>query len=242
MEGQSSVGIDRLQLPHGVFFKDVWSNVKEQPAYLNINVALSPGFGTAARLDEVNDTTLHYGNLAKNIRGTYIQPLDHHTVLKMAQSIAYSLSRQAAGGFAASHVTTELHLPKASMTGGEISYTWMTRYDPPSRQVLPVTRAFSIVDMTVMALIGVNAYEKQARQPIIANLTVDCAAVYDLEGVFIPDDAASRIDKVLQTVGLPLPQHAIMLTGAILLVHIRALLRDPRGAGNKYSDLPPSRL
>jgi dihydroneopterin aldolase len=200
MDGQSSVGIDRLQLPHGVLFKDVWSNVKEQPAYLNINVALSPGFTGAAIRDEVNGTTLHYGDLAKNIRGAYTQPQHHRAVLDMAQRTVLLMGRRGETRTAVSHVTIELHLPKASMTGGEIRYTWMTRYDFQVWRVVPAMRAFSIVDMTVMALIGVNAYEKQARQPIIANLTVDFAASCGLEGVFIPMDAASRIDKVLQTV------------------------------------------
>jgi hypothetical protein len=101
------------------------------------------------------------------------------------------------------YMTTELHLPKASMTGGEISYTWTTRYDHPQGRLVPMTRAFSIVDMTVMTSIGVNPYEKLAKQPIIANLTVEYAALYGLDRVFIPNDAASRLDKILQKVVLP---------------------------------------
>jgi dihydroneopterin aldolase len=105
MDGSSSsVGINRLQLPHGVLFKDVWSNVKEQPAYLNINVALSPGFEDAARMDEVNNTTLHYGNLAKVIRAAYAQPRDNYAVLETVESNILSLGRRGTRGHAVSYV------------------------------------------------------------------------------------------------------------------------------------------
>jgi len=74
------------------------------------------------------------------------------------------------------NVVSELHFPKASMTGDEIVITRTKKVELNSygEAVPSIERPiFSIPNMRLMTIIGMNPHERKARQPVVASLTVE---------------------------------------------------------------------
>ena len=62
--------LQNLQLPHGVVDRNCWGEAKEQPALVSVKLWLRDGFGSTAGSDALDQTTIHYGQLAKRIRAS----------------------------------------------------------------------------------------------------------------------------------------------------------------------------
>lgn len=165
-----TISIQNLQLPFGILALDVWGKAKEQPGLVSVTVGLRDGFQSAAEHDALDASTIHYGELAKRIRGgcTARQPVGEliATVGQVVQDMADKDGRSIVASTAVA-----LDLPKASMFGDGVTFRAATFYDEHGRQTADPHWAVTVRNVKIMTMIGVNSYERTAKQPIVATCT-----------------------------------------------------------------------
>lgn len=166
-----TISIKSLQLPHGIIAPDVWGKPKEQPALVNITLNLHHGFHSAAGADKLDDSTIHYGTLAKKVRSSCIPSQNPGDLSHNVENAIAEMARKSEGKFIVARSIVEVVLPKASMDGEGIRLTNITRYDE-SGKTLAVERIFSIEAVKIMTLIGVNSYERSQKQPLITTISL----------------------------------------------------------------------
>lgn len=185
---RDTITIKNLQLPHGLLAPDVWGNLKEQPALISITLHLhGNGFNTAANQDALDVSTIHYGQLAKLIRSNSVPDSTPSTLdTQIAQSIT-AMATKSTGNFIVAESIVEINLPKASMYGDAgISIITSTSFTTSGTETSS-KQTFSIKDVKIMTLLGVNTYERTANQPLLASLNVyiqgsrDTAKLFGLE-------------------------------------------------------------
>ena len=173
MEPGSRVIIERLRLPHPVLAFNVWGVAKPQPATLSLTVDLGPQFSDDEGADNLANS-VNYGELSKRILSlkelALANPAD---VLGLVTNVVIDMGRRLDNPNIIRTINVELHLPKASMTGEAHVFrsvaalkadgTWQPR------------KFVSIPNMNLMVLIGINDYERQAKQPVVATLKLDCS-------------------------------------------------------------------
>jgi dihydroneopterin aldolase len=164
----SVVEIKNLQLPYPIQYPNVWGITKEQPGLLNITLHLKPGFANAADHDSL-EGSVNYGNLSKDIRNSMPGSLIPQRLLAFAGQRAMAVASLSQGANPISMIISELRLPKASMTGDGLNFTWTSNVSA-QQGVLAQRKMFAVQNMHLMALIGVNDYERTAKQPIIASM------------------------------------------------------------------------
>ncbi|KAK5110572.1 hypothetical protein LTR62_005765 [Meristemomyces frigidus] len=169
-----AIHLRALQPPHGVLAPDIWSKQKDQPVLLNLKLSLHNPFSSAASKDELDNSTIHYGHLAKNIRAASRQ---HQTLPGLFAAAREVVERMGMKGSRAIIATSEIEveLPKASMHGDLASIALTTDYDERG-QALQTEMEFRLRGVKIMTLVGVNAYERGARQPVVANLGITVAS------------------------------------------------------------------
>ncbi|KAK5714632.1 hypothetical protein LTR15_010815 [Elasticomyces elasticus] len=167
---QDIISVKNLQLPAGVVAPDVWGKPKEQPALLTITVVLNGGFASAASKDALDGSTIHYGELSKRIRSACGEKGQiAEGVIGLAERVIYAMALKGKGMFIVARCVVEVNLPKASMYGEGVTLINTTEYDGAGR-ARATQRVFVVKDVKLMLLVGVNAYERTAKQPIIASL------------------------------------------------------------------------
>lgn len=170
---QDSIHVKKIQLPTPVLAPDVWGNLKEQPGLISVKLHLKTGFSTASNADKLDDSTIHYGNLTKRIRsncGQTFTVLDN--VLTSVESAIHDMATKEDGMFILTRSVVKLHLPKASMLGLEVVIAASTTYDDNGKS-RNVAKSFSINDVTIPTLIGVNAYERAMKQPLVVSFKLE---------------------------------------------------------------------
>lgn len=168
---RDTITLTNLSLPHGIIAPDVWGKPKEQPAFVSVQLALSgPGFGSAAQGDKLDDSTIHYGNLAKKIRGGCVAGNTAGDVSSVVEKSVLEMGMKSGGKFIVARSTVDVHLPKASMFGdGGVTLTTSTSYDA-SGKATGSSRVFGVKGIKVMTLIGVNEYERSQKQPLVVSV------------------------------------------------------------------------
>ncbi|EMC99811.1 hypothetical protein BAUCODRAFT_64347 [Baudoinia panamericana UAMH 10762] len=255
------VSIENLQLPRGVIAPDVWGKDKEQPALLSIRIQMAdPGFSSAASQDKVNASTIHYGELSKRIRKGCADHADTNAGLKWqdvgftVQSTLSDMGRKAEGAFSVANAVVELNLPKASMySESGISLLTVTDYDATGKATVS-QRAFVLNNSRCMVLVGVNAYERQARQPVEASLTCfllspnkgadsSSDAAFDMESLFaidrllaefLQDTFFETLEALAEATMQSLQEHLLIRKAPGS--HVRLRLKKPRAIA--FADAP----
>ena len=175
-QDQDAISIRHLQLPHGVIAPYIWSEPKDQPVLLNIKLVLKNTFTSAASLDELDESTVHYGILAKQIRAASRQDQTLDQMLSAVHDAIISMGQKNSGRFILAQSEIEVEMPKASMHGEGATLLRMTRYSE-SGSSEKATDTFSAQDVKIMTLVGVNAIERSAKQPLVANMTLSTNAL-----------------------------------------------------------------
>lgn len=163
------ISIKNLQLPFGVIAPDVWGKPKEQPALVSVTCLLRSGFVSAADRDALDNSTIHYGHLAKRIRASCAANQTAGHVSNNADRILAEMASKPDGRFILARSVIDVNLPKASMFGESLSLVNVTMYDESGRSV-SVQRTFSVTNVRIMTLIGVNSYERSGKQPVVATV------------------------------------------------------------------------
>ena len=186
---QDAISIRHLQLPHGVVAPDIWSKPKDQPVLLHVTLLLKDTFTSAASLDELDESTVHYGILAKKIRAASQQDQTLEQLLSAAHDVIVSMGTKDSGRFILALSEIEIELPKASMHGDGAHLLRTTRYRELGAS--EVTNAFSVNHVKVMTLVGVNKVERSARQPVVANMTLSTNSLHPkaMESLFRLENA-----------------------------------------------------
>ncbi|KAK3650999.1 hypothetical protein LTR56_006051 [Elasticomyces elasticus] len=167
---QDIISVKNLQLPAGVVAPDVWGKPKEQPALLTITLVLNGGFASAASKDALDGSTIHYGELSKRIRSACgEQGQTAGDVSAHAERVICEMARKGEGKFIVARSVVEVNLPKASMYGDGATLINTTEYDEAGR-ARAAQRVFVVKEVKLMLLVGVNGYERTAKQPIIAGV------------------------------------------------------------------------
>ena len=166
------IHVKDLQLPHGLVAPDVWGKPKEQPATISLTVSLQgDGFSTAADKDQLDQSTIHYGELSKRLRGLNHAGQEVESFAAEAHTCVHAMASKGDGKFivrlAALHVT----LPKASMYGDGAVWTRVVEYDHGGKVTRRVGE-YGLDEVKIMTLVGVNAYERQAEQPLLIGIHV----------------------------------------------------------------------
>lgn len=168
---RDTITLTNLSLPFGVIAPDVWGKPKEQPAFVSLQLALSgQGFGSAAQGDKLDDSTIHYGNLAKKIRGGCFEGQSAGDVSGVVEKSVLEMGMKSGGRFIVARSMVDVHLPKASMFGdGGVTLTTSTSYNG-SGKATGSSRVFGVKGIKVMTLIGVNGYERSQKQPLVVSV------------------------------------------------------------------------
>ncbi|KAK6431260.1 hypothetical protein LTR95_012578 [Oleoguttula sp. CCFEE 5521] len=210
----SVVAVQGLQLD-SVLAPNIWGDVKAQPARVNIKVFLQNDFTSAAAADALDDSTLHYGNLAKRIRKACVAKTDIQSTLGLV--IDNTLELATKGSVA--EIVAEIILPKASAYGEAVHLSESQVYTNDDSAYL-VRQKYQCKRMRLMVLVGVNAYERRGKQPLIVDLSIGGAAIHAaidrlvLVERYLADTIASTDFETLES----LAEHAF--------VSLKQVLRD----------------
>ena len=163
------VSVKNLQLPCGVIAPNVWNIPKEQPASVTVTLHLSQSFDSVAAKDALDQNTVHYGELSKRVRACCSAPENVLDVFANVEDVINMMSRRYDGTSRISTAVIEVNLNKACMFGEKVCLVKTVSYDVQGRTTCSQLR-FTLDRMKIMTLIGVNDYERKARQPVIASL------------------------------------------------------------------------
>ena len=208
------IAIEKLQLPNGVLAPDIWGRpAREQPSLISVRIELrGTGFRSAADGDTLDESTIHYGQLAKRIRGSANDTsrregvrvmLDHtHAAIK-----SMATPEKSAKPFLVACATAVIDLPHASMAGDGVTVAESRWYDECSWYTRWKTK-FSVRNVRISTLVGVNDYERQRKQPLVVSLQLDMdVAVLSLsnnvfEAMFTMEDLLTKVGVLLTTCGV----------------------------------------
>lgn len=177
-ETQAVVSIRNLQLPSGVIAPNIWHETKEQPALATVSLWLRESFTSAASQDALDDSTVHYGELSKRVRAIYANKDGQASALcgmfEAAEHMARKPKPDGNDKFVVKRIAARLTLPKASAFGEELAMSEVRLYDEKGAKT-SLFANFSCKNLKIPTLIGVNAYERKGRQPLVVNFAIDFA-------------------------------------------------------------------
>ena len=204
---QAVVSVRNLQLPSGVIAPNIWHEIKEQPALASVSLWLRESFTSAASQDALDDSTVHYGELSKRVRANYENKDGQRSALNgMFQGAEHMARKPKPDGndkFVAKRIAARLTLPKASAFGDELAMNEVRLYDETGMKTSGFA-TFSCKNLRIPTLIGVNAYERKGRQPLVVDCAVDL--VGRLGGSVMEEmEILFPLERDLVDVSLPIP-------------------------------------
>lgn len=168
------VSVRNLQLqapPHHAL--DAWGREKEQPVLLSVYLSFKSAFDSAAENDALDASTMHYGILAKALRG--MKPdQSWGNLSQLSQLVHKTISDMLPGPDLLESLAIEIKMPKASLLGDAVVFH--RHYASHSTQSM-----LHLVDICLPTLIGVNSNEREAKQKLIINAWVGGLADQDCD-------------------------------------------------------------
>jgi dihydroneopterin aldolase len=182
---QAVVSVRNLQLPSGAIAPNIWLERKEQPALASVSLWLRNSFTSAASQDALDDSTVHYGELSKRVRAGCTFQEGQRSALEAVLAAAEHMARKPKPGgdkFVAKRIAAKVTLPKASAFGDALTLSEVRTYDAKGAKTGGF-RTFTCKNLKVPTLIGVNAYERKGRQPLVVDFAIDFdSEAYELLG------------------------------------------------------------
>ena len=197
-----AVSVKNLQLPFGVLAPNVWGKLKEQPVLVTVVLHLNQGFASAASKDALDENTIHYGELAKQIRAVCTANQTILDILSNVEGVVGEMGKRKDGSFRVSLAAIDINLLKASVFGQMVTVARELRYDNFG-QVETSQMSFTVQDTKIMTLIGVNDYERTGPQPVLASLELymgngSSSGIAEQHGI----DELFNLEHTLANVGL----------------------------------------
>jgi dihydroneopterin aldolase len=172
---QAVVSVHNLQLPSGAIAPNIWLERKEQPALASVSLWLRNSFTSAASQDALDDSTVHYGELSKKVRAGCTGEEGQRSALEAVLQAAEHMARKPkpdGDKFVAKRIAAKVTLPKASAFGDALTLSEVRTYDERGSKTGGF-RTFACKNLKVPTLIGVNAYERKGRQPLVVDFALD---------------------------------------------------------------------
>ncbi|KAF2458222.1 Dihydroneopterin aldolase-domain-containing protein [Lineolata rhizophorae] len=170
--------------------KDVWGRSKSQPAFVSVWLFLSNQFASAAAGDVLDESTVHYGNLSKNIMEEVARHRNQNewkTTSQLADLILDAAMRTDDRRNIIDSGKVQISYPKASMLGDGVEYCVSSALKAGA-----AAPRLYLKNLRVPAVIGVNSHERNLRQVVVANIWI--------EGVHREaSDSYSLLERVVTT-------------------------------------------
>jgi dihydroneopterin aldolase len=204
LANQAVVSVRNIQLPSGAIAPNIWLETKEQPALASVSLWLRDSFTSAASQDALDDSTVHYGELSKRVRAACSSEEGQRSALeamfKAAEHMAHK-PKPEGDKFVAKRIAATLTLPKASAFGEALKLSEVKLYDEKGSRTGGF-RSFACKNLGVPTLIGVNAYERKGRQPLVVDFAVDFDGEYESLSSETHMEMLFPIERALVEVGL----------------------------------------
>jgi dihydroneopterin aldolase len=183
---------------------NAWGTSKRQPVLISVRIHLSKPFDDSAEKDALTPATVHYGNLCKVLLAlpddTILlgppKPYSLFIYATLLRKQVYSFMQLSGSLANFQGLQLEIVLPKASLLGNGIGLKDYTSYRAGRNDIqLEDGRANALMinRLHIPTLIGVNSYERGAKQMVIVDAEVDPAR-------HMPDEAASEIEQIITKV------------------------------------------
>lgn len=150
---------------------DCWRRKKEQPVYISLTLTFKGEFFTASTKDVVDQSTVHYGKLGKNITATISEKSKAQEWLSsfdLAVLVEKAAQQTAGDPSLISTYIVDLSYPKGSLYGDRAGYRYCVAYNA---DVYAIT--LYLENIRVPILLGVNEYERKKKQIVVANIWLD---------------------------------------------------------------------
>ncbi|KAI9692514.1 MAG: hypothetical protein M1822_006745 [Bathelium mastoideum] len=158
------ISIKNLQISTDVF-PDSFGRNKTQPALISVTLSLRQQFHSAAKEDALDESTINYGTLSKKILET-IQRKTGTNELTTVQQL-WSMTGDLIPFEVVEALEIDIFFPKACATADGIGFkSSMTREGYGSLVIY-------FKNIRTTALIGVNAHERESKQPVVVNVWLD---------------------------------------------------------------------
>lgn len=151
---------------------DVWDRPKKQRALLTVALSLAKPFESAAQADALDNSTVHYGILSKAIQAHVDGQAGRLDTGQLADSI-FNVVRNTAGETPLTSIEVAVFYPKGSMFGDGVELSLGKSLLNQEMYI-----QLHLRNVRIPCLIGVNANERQQKQPVVVNIWVDCLAAH----------------------------------------------------------------
>ena len=149
---------------------DAWSRKKQQPLSITVRLALRSAFTTAAASDALDDSTMHYGHLAKRLRG--LRPASGwERVDEFARRVHEAICDPATARRLLEGCEVTVAMPKATLLGTSVFLKSDIAYQQDSKQAND-TLTLHLHSINIATLIGVNAHEREHKQPLVFDIWI----------------------------------------------------------------------
>ncbi|KAF2440185.1 tetrahydrobiopterin biosynthesis enzymes-like protein [Karstenula rhodostoma CBS 690.94] len=152
---------------------DVWGRPKKQRALLTVTLSLAKPFDSAAQADALDNSTVHYGILSKAVLAHVDGQAGRVDSGQLANNIC-NVVQSTTGDTPLASVEVDIFYPKGSMFGDGAGFSLGKASLPEGKTY----RQLHLRNVRIPCLIGVNANERQQKQPVIVNIWVDCLAAH----------------------------------------------------------------
>lgn len=158
---------------------DVWGRVKSQRALISVTLSLAKPFDSAAKTDVVDNSTVHYGKLSKDIQAC-IQDFaansdadNRKTTSDLMAAIHEQIKRKTVpDNKILRAIEVDIFYPKGSMLGDGAGYSL-----GHSLSSSDIYTQLYLRNVRVPCLIGVNSNERLQKQPVVINLWIEPVSV-----------------------------------------------------------------
>ncbi|KAF2263563.1 hypothetical protein CC78DRAFT_533839 [Lojkania enalia] len=147
---------------------DVWGRPKEQRAVLTTTLSLDKPFVSAAEADALDNSTVHYGKLSKNIRGHLEKSRSEWSSTGTLARAIESASLETADNTPVSAIEVDICYPKGSMLGDGAGLIYAYH-----RTKHTLSRVLYLRNVRIPCIIGVNSNERPKKQPVVVNLWIE---------------------------------------------------------------------
>ncbi|KAF2197840.1 hypothetical protein GQ43DRAFT_380061 [Delitschia confertaspora ATCC 74209] len=147
---------------------DAWGRKRNQPALLSLTVFLAEPFHSAAEADKLDNSTIHYGTLSKTIL-SYVH--EAQSVWLTSNQLALLMIKgivDTAGSVSIGACSVKVFYPKGSLLGDGAGLQYCLSYSEKA-----ISRTLYLQNVRIPCIIGINANEREAKQPVVVNLWVD---------------------------------------------------------------------
>ncbi|KAI9841406.1 MAG: hypothetical protein M1837_000739, partial [Sclerophora amabilis] len=151
---------------------DGWGRDKPQPVQISVSLSLAQSFASAAERDKVDQSTIHYGQLSKNVLAAIEADRKQQISLdELARLVEEAASRTISFPALAETLEVDIFLPKASLLGAGVGFQYCRAFGNPYR--LDVARVVHVKDLAIPTVIGVNSHERDMKQQVVVNVWID---------------------------------------------------------------------